>query len=354
MDYTKCLKLTAQNAGTVITLAGYQFISSLSDPDTDPWNNDYFVTTVPGEIVYVKGNIAPFGKVFNISDNVTLSGCIMSLIDNGAGTSTSIPDPANGVGAFQDLFTAGKILGLSEELLPDTENLPELCYYNLFSQSTVPSIPKDLIKGNIGENSCTGMFSQCNDLELTGTIFKNATSVGQNGCIRMFGWSGITSIPEGFLPFTTLGKNCFEGMFQGCSSLETLPEGLLPVTTLKQSCYKDMFMNCSKIEELPDDMLPAETLVDKCYSGMFNGCSSLKKITVGFKSWFAPDSNAVPTQDWVAGVSENGTFVSTFKDLKDLRGVNNIPENWDFNPTNKKVKGSVIFSGRYAMGVTKI
>ena len=50
----------------------------------------------------------------------------------------------------------------------------------------------------------------------------------------LFEEMAITTAPK--LPATTLSRNCYQQMFDGCTSLTTAPE--LPATTLTSSCYK--------------------------------------------------------------------------------------------------------------------
>jgi hypothetical protein len=62
-----------------------------------------------------------------------------------------------------------------------------------------------------------------------------------------------------------------------CTGLTELPAGLLPATTLQQACYTSMFQNCTgltKIYMMLDwfSKTPAQ-------SGMFNGCTSITENT---------------------------------------------------------------------------
>ena len=72
-------------------------------------------------------------------------------------------------------------------------------------------------------------------------------------------------------PPTTLTRNCYNSMFNGCTSLTTAPT--LPATTLADACYSAMFRGCTLLTTAPE--LPATTLADNCYLSMFNGCTSL-------------------------------------------------------------------------------
>jgi hypothetical protein len=78
------------------------------------------------------------------------------------------------------------------------------------------------------------------------------------------------------LPATTLTKNCYNGMFSGCTALTTAPE--LPATTLADSCYNNMFTMCFALENAP--ALPATSLAKGCYEGMFTGCTAMTTAPV--------------------------------------------------------------------------
>ena len=84
--------------------------------------------------------------------------------------------------------------------------------------------------------------------------------------------ANLVSAENLVLPATTLSKNCYQSMFQGCRLLTTAPKAL-PATTLSDNCYASMFEGCASLRKAPK--LPATTLAIGCYSGMFYGCSSL-------------------------------------------------------------------------------
>ena len=86
-----------------------------------------------------------------------------------------------------------------------------------------------------------------------------------------FGNDQLTNASDLKLPATTLTKNCYANMFNGCTNLTTPPE--LPAKTLALGCYYSMFQSCSSLTTAPE--LPAETLASDCYWLMFCGCSSL-------------------------------------------------------------------------------
>ena len=121
------------------------------------------------------------------------------------------------------------------------------------------------------------------------------------------------------LPSMNLSDYCYASMFEN-TGIDYAPE--LPATVLSEGCYHAMFMNCSSLTTAP--VLNAETLTEYCYKDMFNGCSSLAYINCK-----ATDINASGcTENWVSGVSANGTFHVNNAQVEWSMGVNGIPEGW--------------------------
>lgn len=73
------------------------------------------------------------------------------------------------------------------------------------------------------------------------------------------------------LPATTITKQCYYDMFNGCVALTKAPA--LPAEEMKETCYYQMFYNCQKLEAAP--ALPAKTLAKSCYNAMFKNCKSI-------------------------------------------------------------------------------
>ena len=104
-----------------------------------------------------------------------------------------------------------------------------------------------------------------NDAPLTAQCFES-----------MFFNTGITAIPEGFLPRTDLAFACYSKMFEKCQSLTQVPSDLLPATVLAKGCYLRMFAECSKLERAPD--LLAVEPQPGCYFAMVRNCTKLKYV----------------------------------------------------------------------------
>ena len=108
------------------------------------------------------------------------------------------------------------------------------------------------------------------------------------------GWKGLESVPNDFLPATTLAHNCYSYMFYGCTSLTTAPE--LPATTLASFCYNSMFYGCTKLNYIK--MLATDISASYCL------------------------------QNWVRGISPTGTFVKNPEATWEVYGDNGIPNGW--------------------------
>ena len=108
-------------------------------------------------------------------------------------------------------------------------------------------------------------------------IYPNQSDTAQSYmCKRLFeNCSGLKQIDTNFLPYTTVNRESYDGMFFNCTNLENTPD--LPAITLGLACYNSMFYGCSHITTTPD--LPATTLENDCYANMFNSCTSLVNVS---------------------------------------------------------------------------
>ena len=189
-----------------------------------------------GQTVLFKGNNPTGFNIdtnnfinFNLIGDISVSGNVMGLLDNGAGNTTEIPN--------------------------------ESCFVNLFLNSTgITSISKNFLPALTLKASCYAyMF---------------------NGC------TNLRQAPN--LPATTVTNSGYSWMFNGCSSLAEAPE--LPATTLEQYCYNRIFRNCISLTKAPT--LPATTLATACYKNMFENCKSLFFVKILFTGNFADVTDA--------------------------------------------------------------
>jgi hypothetical protein len=91
-----------------------------------------------------------------------------------------------------------------------------------------------------------------------------------------YGCTGISAIPEGFLPWTQLAFACYRKMFEMCTSLATVPSTLLPALNLEKACYIRMFWGCSNLGDAPD--LMATTPAPACYFQLFRDCTKIRYV----------------------------------------------------------------------------
>lgn len=145
-----------------------------------------------------------------------------------------------------------------------------------------------------------------------------------DGLAYMFyGCSNLITAPE--LPATNIDTNCYRYMFAHCINLIAAPK-ILPATQLADLCYYSMFYNCSSLTTAPE--LPAKVLTQFCYGSMFYKCSSLNYIKCLATSNISIGLQASgSTVGWLAGVSDNGTFVKAAGSEWET-GSRGIPTNW--------------------------
>lgn len=185
-----------------------------------------------------------------------------------------------------------------------------------------------------------------------GDNFSGQTVVPNNFQFRKL-FSGVTTITSAenmVLPATTIKKQCYSQMFQGCTSLTTAPAVIgssamtwtngndgyywsdmfnsctslvnppqLLALNLGAQCYWYMFQGCTALTTAPE--LPATTLAYNCYNGMFSGCENLNYIKVLASSGFS-------MSEWVKNVASSGTFVKKSSASFGSCGQNTVPCGW--------------------------
>lgn len=236
---------------------------------------------------------------------------------------------------------------------------------NLQIKQTTPSInngDKILFKASnlsVGTETGIGTIRPSSSASVEGNImsliygdnFSGQTNIPNNFQFRKLfsGATNLTSAENIIIPATSLRKQCYSQMFQGCTSLSKTPNtigsstinwnvgdyvmsdmfhgctslttvspNLLPALNLTTACYWYMFEDCSSLTASP--ILAASTSSSYCYRGMFKNCSSLKTVTCLLTT------NQTFTE-WLSGVAENGTF---YKDSNAAwsSGNNGIPSSW--------------------------
>lgn len=201
--------------------------------------------------------------------------------------------------------------------LPAT-TLADRCYYNMFTLCKSMTSAPALLPATRLENYCYySMFSACSSLKNAPML--PATTLADHCYNSMFAQcASLTEAPN--LPATTLAYDCYAYMFVLCTSLTSAPR--LPATTLAEQCYERMFASCTGLINAPD--LPAKTMKNRCYKEMFDQCSRLNYVKC-----LATDITADScVSDWLAGVSQSGTFVKASAMNDWTRGGSGIPNGW--------------------------
>jgi len=255
------------------------------------------------------------------------SGDIMTLIDF-----TDVDNAVMSYHSFGNLFyNCNNLIDISNLVLAETlDDGAWYCYSCMFYGCTgLTSIPSGLLPATTLTHGCYScMFKNCTGLtNIPINTLLPATSLAVGCYENMFeGCTGISNIP--WLPSTTLVERCYESMFKDCTGISSIPA--LPATTLANGCYKRMFSGCSGLNSI--DWLTVPTLVDNCFCEMFKGCSSLNSVAINVASW-----NSEFAHDWLANVSETGEFYNRYGADIPI-GASGIPEGWtEYGPRVKTI-----------------
>ena len=268
---------------------------------------EYNISLNSGEILYMRGNEGVLNywysagakkAITNIlgTQSHIIGGNINTLINYIASNELTLPQ-----GVFNSLFENDTNLTSSSDIiLPPPSNgvLPSYAYLYLFK-------------------NCTNMVTTLSELP--------SVKQGEDACNGMFAYTAITTAPA--LPSLELAKNCYYGLFEGCSQLVNPPA--LPATEMAPNCYRKLFYNCSSLVNPPE--LPAQILADGCYREIFKNCSSLNNVTV-----YADDISATNcTTDWLSGVASSGTFNNMGSATYTINSASGIPTGWtEVRPIN--------------------
>ena len=278
-----------------------------------------------------------------ITGNVSISGNIIGLLDNGKG---SLPQVSSNY-CFYNLFQGSTgITSVSEDFLLIKNLLGQGCYAGMFQGCTSLTTAPDLPATSLPQFCYGSMFQGCTSLtkapDLPATyltmscyyeMFQGCTSLTTApnlSAIKLAGYcyfsmfddcSSLTIVPD--LPATTLADYCYSYMFNGCTSLTTTPN--LPATSLATGCYYGMFTGCTSLTTAPD--LPATTLEENCYRGMFADCTKLGSIKINYIG-NVQDAPKNAFSLWVNNVATTGVFYYKGNDTL----VNfEFPSNWTIN-----------------------
>jgi len=154
---------------------------------------------------------------------------------------------------------------------------------------------------------------------LDGDSFTASTEIGATALKYFFRAANVISAENLYIPFCNL--HSANRMFLNCYHLTTAPK-ILPATTLGRYCYQAMFDGCTQIERAP--YLPATTDAEGCYQRMFRYCNKLNYISCNLVEQNFSNS----LTDWTNAVADNGIFAKNENAAFWTRGTSGIPRLW--------------------------
>lgn len=179
------------------------------------------------EIILKVGGSSSYAPSFRFdgTGSVAVAGNVFSLLDNGAGTITTMPSGS--------------------------------CIPNLF-----------------GNNRNWSGLDNHQIVDASGLILPDASQ--QFSYAYLFkGCTGLVTAPS-TLPSQALNQYCYWGMLEGCTSLVTAPEFL--ATTLVDYCYAKVLYGCSKLTG-PVIIRSVTVLGVRHADGMFTGTGTARPST---------------------------------------------------------------------------
>ena len=288
---------------------------------------------------------------------------------------------------YNNMFTECTSLTTAPELPATT--LAQYCYTNMFQGCTSLTTAPELPATTMAEHCYSFMFRGCTSLTNARTL-STATALAES-CFEGMFYSCTSLVTAPTLSRSPgMHKNCFKNMFHGCTSLTTMPYtgSTFPWQSHAYGCYEGMFENCTSLRNTPSTIFGynardycfkkmfygctsmtnpitlyannlgsfsgvCESMFEgctslasgitansvkigpDCYKKMFYGCTNMTYIKANFSATtegvFNSNNASAFTQDWVSGVSQNGTFMcanSTWYNNYAFNGTNGIPNNW--------------------------
>ncbi len=191
----------------------------------------------------------------------------------GNGTSVTSYNGTKITGGTATVKVYGNIMSLvdEEDFATATTLTGNYAFFSLFQDNTMLTDASGLLlpATTLIKECYRKMFDGCNKLTTAPNL---PAPEMQLSCYReMFkGCIELTTPPV--ISAESLANYCYQEMFSGCTKLTATPA--LNITTLAQGCYKLMFQGCTSLTTIPAE-LPATTMLIESYSGMFQGCTSL-------------------------------------------------------------------------------
>lgn len=235
------------------------------------------------------------------------------------------------VAVFEGMFCGCTSLEYVPEL-PYTSSVPwgacNRMFKNCISLKESPALPAST-SSNYNENGIfigdgyvgayREMFKGCTSLKKAGEI--SLRNLHSGACSMMFeGCTSLETTPKMYVYYGN--SSACSRMFYGCSSLkDASPFGIGGTSNY---LYQSLFEDCYNLEIAP--IIPSTRIPGICYVKMFKGCSKINYIKAMFT-----DMNQAALENWLDGVSEQGTFVmssSATWNPENYRGSSGIPIGW--------------------------
>ena len=275
-------------------------------------------------------------------------------------TAPELPATTLASNCYQYMFNGCTSLTTAPELSATT--LADYCYRGMFNDCTsltaAPALPATVLNEGCFEE----MFRGCTSLSTAPTISRSPGM--QKNCFKnmFYGCTSLTTMPYtgSTFPWQSHAYGCYEGMFQNCTSLINTPSTIFGYNA-RDYCFKKMFYGCTSMTNpitlyannlgslsgVCESMFEGCTSLASgitansvkigpdCYKKMFYGCTNMTYIKANFSATtegvFNSNNASAFTQNWVSGVSQNGTFMcanSTWYNNYAFNGTNGIPNNW--------------------------
>lgn len=178
----------------------------------------------------------------------------------------------------------------------------------------------------VGYQSFQEAFTNCTSL-VTAPTFEKLTTIGGDATFR-YAFQNCTSLVTApiFGRVTKCTQRTFESIFKDCTSLQ-VPPTFENLTGGEWYCLIESFKGCTALKVTPN---LRNYHLNGCeeFNEAFMDCTSLQTIYAPRGGWWDVVWVENTTNNWVNGVSANGTFYKR-RGLDIPTGVNGIPEGWN-------------------------
>ena len=169
------------------------------------------------------------------------------------------------------LSASGYVESLVSSDIPDSLASYDYCFYRLFADDSLGYLVKgpDFSAKTLGKHCYERLFEQC--LGLRETPAMEAINLAERCCTLMFSrCDSLTEISPNTFKHAWLAERCYDSMFYECRRLANAKNLAAPME-LAPYCYHGMFEDCASLVEVPS--LPSTSLAKYCYARMFKGTS---------------------------------------------------------------------------------